>query len=206
MIILLKCFLLLSLAFTFNLNAQEQPIKVILDTDMDSDIDDAAALAALHYYANEGKAEILATISCSARPYSTQLIDIINTYYNRPDIPIAKPEQGAPDKQWIVKGEQVSKEFPHDITITNAPTSNRVYREVLSQQEDTSVVIISLGYLNNLSELLKTGPDEFSDLNGMELVRKKVKTYYCMAGRYPADTADRKSKAGNFRPDPEASV
>ena len=41
----------------------EKPLKVILDTDLDSDIDDAAALAALHHYANEGQVEILATIT-----------------------------------------------------------------------------------------------------------------------------------------------
>lgn len=185
---------------------EEKPLKVILDTDLDSDIDDAAALAALHHYANEGKVEILATIACSALPTTVELIDIINTYYNRPDIPVAKPEQGAPAKKWIVKGEQVSREFPHDVTITNAPTSNRVYRQILSQQEDNSVIIISLGYLNNLSELLQTRPDEYSDLSGKELVKKKVHTYYCMAGRYPADTADKESKAGNFRPDPAASI
>lgn len=184
----------------------EKPLKVILDTDLDSDIDDAAALAALHHYANEGQVEILATISCSALPASVELIDIINTYYNRPDIPVAKPEQGAPAKEWIVKGEQVSEEFPHDVNIYNAPTSNHVYRKILSQQGDNSVVIISLGYLNNLSKLLQTDPDEYSDLSGKELVRKKVRTYYCMAGRYPADSAKKDSKAGNFRPDPPASI
>ncbi len=185
---------------------EDKPLKVILDTDLDSDIDDAAALAALHHYANEGKVEILATIACSAMPYTVELIDIINTYYNRPDIPVAKPEQGAPAKEWIVKGFKVSQEFPHDVNISNAPTSNHLYRKILSQQEDKSVIIISLGYLNNLYELLQSGPDEFSGLNGKELVRKKVKTYYCMAGRYPADSAETKSKAGNFRPDPLASI
>lgn len=202
-----KIFLILVLIFAgIRIYGQQEPIKVILDTDLDSDIDDAAALAALHHFANEGKVEILATISSSALPGSVELIDIINSYYNRPDILVAKPEQGAPAKEWIVKHEQVSREFPYDVTIKTAPTSNRVYRKILSQQEDNSLIIISLGYLNNLSELLQTGPDEYSNLSGKELVQKKVHTYYCMAGRYPADTADKKSKAGNFRPDPAASI
>ena len=195
-------FIIFLIVSGINIYAQQEPMKVILDTDLDSDIDDAAALAALHHFANEGKVEILATISSSALPGSVELIDIINSYYNRPDIPVAKPEQGAPAKEWIVKHEQVSREFPYDVNITNAPTSNHVYRKILSQQEDNSVIIISLGYLNNLSELLQTGPDEYSDLGGKGLVHKKVRAYYCMAGRYPADTADKESKAGNFRPDP----
>ena len=199
-------FVIFLIVSGINIYAQQEPMKVILDTDLDSDIDDAAALAALHHFANEGKVEILATISSSALPGSVELIDIINSYYNRPDIPVAKPEQGAPAKEWIVKHEQVSREFPYDVSITNASTSNHVYRKILSQQEDNSVIIISLGYLNNLSELLQTGPDEYSDLGGKGLVHKKVRAYYCMAGRYPADTADKESKAGNFRPDPEASI
>lgn len=203
----MRIVFILILMFTgITTNSRQIPMKVILDTDLDSDIDDAAALAALHHYANEGKVEILATISCSALPTSVELIDIINTYYNRHDIPVAKPEQGAPAKEWIVKGEQIASEFPHNVTFENAPTSNKVYRNILSKQEDNSVVIISLGYLNNFYELLQTAPDEYSELTGKELVQKKVHTYFCMAGRYPADSAETKSKAGNFRPDPVASI
>jgi hypothetical protein len=204
---ILKVFLILLLIHAGStIYGQYEPIKVIVDTDLDSDIDDAAALAALHHFANEGKVEILATISSSALPGTVELINIINRYYNRPDIPVAKPEQGAPAKEWIVKHEQVASEFSHDITMNNAPTSNHVYRQILSQQENNSVVIISLGYLNNLSELLQSGPDQYSDLTGTELVQKKVRTYFCMGGRYPADVADTKSKVGNFRPDPVAAI
>ena len=199
-------FVIFLIIINFQLFAQGGPLKVILDTDMDSDIDDAAAMAAMHYFADQGEIEILATVSSSALPTSVELIDIINTYYNRPDIPVGKPEFGAPAKEWIVKGEQVASEFPHDVNFENAPTSNQIYRNILSQQEDKSVVIISLGYLNNIYELLKTGADEYSELSGIELVSKKVHTYYCMAGRYPADTDKKESKAGNFRPDPLASI
>jgi hypothetical protein len=192
--------------FNYQLFAQGEPVKVILDTDMDSDIDDAAAMAAMHYFADQGEIEILATVSSSALPTSVELIDIINTYYNRPDIPVGKPESGAPAKEWIVKGEQVASEFPHDVNFENAPTSNQIYRNILSQQEDNSVIIISLGYSNNLCELLKTDADKYSELSGIELVRKKVNTYYCMGGRYPADKAEKESKAGNFRPDPLSSI
>lgn len=199
-------FVIFLIIINFQLFAQGEPVKVILDTDMDSDIDDAAAMAAMHYFADQGEIEILATVSSSALPTSVELIDIINTYYNRPDIPVGKPEFGAPAKEWIVKGEQVASEFPHDVNFESVPTSNQIYRNILSQQEDSSVVIISLGYLNNMFELLKTSADEYSELNGVELLRKKVHTYYCMGGRYPADNAEKESEAGNFRPDPLASI
>jgi len=45
-----------------------QPVKIIFDTDMESDVDDVAALAMLHGLADKGEAEILATISSSLNP------------------------------------------------------------------------------------------------------------------------------------------
>src|SRR2546426_660484 len=39
-----------------------EPVKVIFDTDMDSDCDDVLALAILHVLADRGEAEILATV------------------------------------------------------------------------------------------------------------------------------------------------
>ena len=63
--------------------------KVIFDTDMGSDCDDVGALALLHQYANEGKADILACIYSSGKiPYGAGVIDAINHYYHRPGIPI----------------------------------------------------------------------------------------------------------------------
>ena len=50
-----------------------------------------------------------------------------------------------------------------------------VLRETLSEAEDNSVVIVSLGFLHNIAQLLKSPADEISSLTGVELVRKKVK-------------------------------
>lgn len=79
--------------------------KVIWDTDMDSDIDDAAALAILHHFADLGEVEILATISGSPIDYSVELVDVINTYYGRPDIPTGITQFGE-GNSWILQGSQ----------------------------------------------------------------------------------------------------
>ena len=49
-----------------------------------------------------------------------------------------------------------------------------VLRESLAQAEDDSVVIVSLGFLHNIAQLLRSSSDNISDLSGSELVRKKV--------------------------------
>ena len=46
-----------------NRAADAEPVKVIFDTDMYTDFDDAGALACLHALADAGECEILATIS-----------------------------------------------------------------------------------------------------------------------------------------------
>ncbi|MFC1713133.1 nucleoside hydrolase, partial [Candidatus Poribacteria bacterium] len=58
-------------------------------------------------------------------------------------------------------------------------------RKILSKQADRSVVVCAIGPLNNLSNLLKTDGDEYSPLNGLELVKAKVKRLAVMGGVFP---------------------
>ncbi len=190
----------------FSVMACSQPIKVILDTDMDSDIDDVAAIGLLHHFADLGEVEILATVSCSSDKKSIEVVDAINTYFNRPDIPVAVPNEDAPKHAWVLKSDVLSKEFPHDANADNSPSAVKTYRKILANQPDNTVVIISLGYLNNLKDLLLSEADEFSPLSGAELVAKKVSSYYCMGGSYPADEVPKEVKYGNFRPDPVSTA
>jgi len=39
--------------------------------------------------------------------------------------------------------------------------------------------------MTNIANLLQSKPDKYSDLNGVELVNKKVKRWVCMAGIFP---------------------
>ncbi len=194
-------FVALSL-FCFSLPAVARPTKIVFDTDMESDVDDVGALAMLHGFADRGDAEILATISSSLNPWSAPTIDVINTYYGRPDIPIGNVKTlGVYRNSRYAR--TISEKYPQDIGLgENAPDANRIYREVLSGQTDSSVVIVTVGYLTNLSRLLRTDADKDSPLSGKELVAKKVKHLVCMGGRYPLE--QNPGKWGNFKPDPEA--
>ena len=60
-----------------------------------------------------------------------------------------------------------------------------LYRRILSFQPDHSVTIITIGYLTNLKNLLNSGPDGISPLNGHDLVNRKVRQLVCMGGQYP---------------------
>ncbi len=69
--------------------ARGEPVRILFDTDMGSDCDDAGALAILHVYADRGLAEILGCIYSSGQvPYGAGVVQAINIYYGRPKIPI----------------------------------------------------------------------------------------------------------------------
>src|SRR5210317_961434 len=65
--------------------------KVILDTDIGSDCDDAGALAVLHKLADKDEVEILGVIYSSGKnKYGIGVCDAINTYYGRGDLPLGR--------------------------------------------------------------------------------------------------------------------
>ena len=67
----------------------------------------------------------------------------------------------------------------------NAWNAVELYREVLSEQFDSRVVIITTGFMTNLAALIISEPGDFSALNGLELVNQKVKRWVSMGGGFP---------------------
>jgi len=149
-------------------------IPVIYETDMCLDVDDVGALAVLHGLQNEGKVNILGVCFNEVHPSGAAAIDAINTWYGRGDIPVGvyKGRLSNPDRSRYL--EALTK-FPHDLNNERAASALDTYRQVLADQPDRSVTIISVGFLNNLYDLLK-------DPEGYALVEKKVKLLVAMGG------------------------
>jgi len=68
----------------------------------------------------------------------------------------------------------------------NAWNAVELYRKILSEQFDSSVVIITTGFMTNLAALIISESDDYSALNGLELVNQKVKRWVCMGGGFPS--------------------
>ena len=169
--------------------AAETP-NIIYDTDIGPDYDDVAALSILHYYANQGRANLLATVCDTATPYGASCLDALNTYYGRPDLPVGTMKSRDdifPDCRGINYNKAVTARYETDIPDGfHAPDAVEVYRQVLAAQPDHSVTIVVTGMLTNLYDLLRSEPDQYSDLNGQELVAQKVKLVSCMGGNFPS--------------------
>jgi inosine-uridine nucleoside N-ribohydrolase len=199
-------FLLLCLIATAAFPVVAEPVRIIFDTDMDTDCDDTAALAILHTLANQGEAKILATVASSHYAWSAPCIQAINTYYNRPELPIGVPKKpGASTNRGSRYAKQISTQFPTALTTnSDAPDAVEIYRRILAKQTDTRVVIVTVGYLTNLAYLLDSQSDQYSPLTGRELVQNTVASLVCMGGRYPSHLDP--GVFGNFKPDPAAAV
>lgn len=165
---------------------KDNPEIVIFDTDMGSDCDDAGALALLHHYADMGKVEILGCIYSSGRiPYGAAIVEAINIYYGRPDIPIGACHDttfGDPvDKMTAEKLARDTSAF-HNTFIHNHDIDEQtsVNRTLLAASENKSITYITVGHTKGLYDLLVSGPDSISELSGFELVRQKVKRWVAL--------------------------
>ncbi|MFA5816942.1 MAG: nucleoside hydrolase [Bacteroidales bacterium] len=165
----------------------DKRVKIIFDTDLGPDYDDVGALAFLHAMADSGKAEILATVSSNKHELVAPSIEVINTYFGRAGLAI-----GAPKREGVNLGssqhwaDSIVAKYPHTIKSTNeVADAVDVYRKTLINQPDKSVTIVTVGFLTNLNNLLKSQPDNISLLTGKELVIRKIKRLVSMAGRFP---------------------
>ncbi len=159
--------------------------RIILDTDISSDVDDAGAVAVLHALVEQGGNEILGMMVSSGDPWSGPCLDALNTSFGRPDIPIGEIKGQAVSH--VSKYTQyIAQHYPNDLLgRQDIPEAFKLYRKLLAEQPDDSVTVVSIGYLSNLSLLLKSGPDEFSPLDGVTLVKQKVAQFICMGGQFP---------------------
>ncbi|HSJ02574.1 MAG: family 16 glycoside hydrolase [Verrucomicrobium sp.] len=172
------------------------PVKIIFDTDMHTDCDDAGAMAVLHTLADQGECEILAVMCSTRDPWAGPTIDAINTYRGRPDLPIGTVKHGGVLRESKYT-QGVAERFPHTLkTTADAADAAQLYREVLEKQPDQSVVIATVGYLTNVANLLRE-PAAGGKLSGRDLVKQKVKQWVCMGGNFIGSPATDDVKLGN---------
>ena len=163
---------------------KHKPVNIIFDSDMGPDYDDVGAIAILHAMADNGECNILATISSNKNPLTVPALSVLNTYFKRPDIPIGVVKRNSISIPCSQKWDSlIIATYPHKIKANDqAYDAVKLYRKILAAQPDKSVSIVTVGFLTNMANLIQSKPDEFSPLNGKELISKKVKLLVSMAG------------------------
>ncbi|EDL60799.1 hypothetical protein PM8797T_26565 [Gimesia maris DSM 8797] len=192
MMSVLAVFLCLSFFQSDSLAAK--PVKLIFDTDMGNDIDDALALAVIHALQSRGECELLAVTSSKDNPWSILYCDVVNSFYGRSEIPLGRVSQGAThlDGSYTRKVVEMSEDgkpvFARRFqSAEDIPDAVSVLRSTLAAQPDHSVVLVVVGFSTNIARLLQSPGDQISPLTGRELVSRKVKLLSQMIGRFDRD-------------------
>ena len=183
-------------------NHPASPVKVIIDTDLDSDVDDVGAMAMLYNLHNASIIELVGIIVTSDDPYAPVCAAAMNTFYGVPDIPIGFLKNQPELKNHSRYTRQIAGEFPSAMgSWEEAEDAVGLYRRLLASSNDESVLVVTIGHLSSLQGLLQSEPDNHSTMNGIDLAHQKISRWICMGGQYP------QGKEANFyRPDPQSTV
>jgi len=200
---LIMLFCILSCKAQVENESEISAIKLIYDGDIGPDACDFSTISMLHEYHNKGFIELLAVIGATPDLYHASTFSIYNQIYGN-EIPIAgyNPESSDVDfdEGLIKKYDEAIKEhtnadenktiyekYGNGKTLRSNGVTGTVtlYRKLLSEAEDNSIVIYAAGQLFNFPPLLKSGSDQYSPLSGKELLKAKLRKVVIMGGRFP---------------------
>ncbi|KAI0191177.1 inosine/uridine-preferring nucleoside hydrolase [Xylaria flabelliformis] len=185
----------LSVAITYltSIAALATRKNLIIDSDLFSDVDDASALLLA---ATSPHVNLLAVNVNYPSTFSALAASAILAHYGL-QVPIGVRRPLTNDTffdSWDYElGEYTSKVAFH-FSGGSLPWGHAeeawdpvaLYRKVLAEAEDDSVTIASIGFFENLSGLLNSTADRYSDLSGRALVARKVSELVVMGGDYPS--------------------
>ena len=194
-IALLGCLCLLAGGCSQPAEAPE-PIPVIFDTDPGNDIDDVLALQMLLNYHKEGRIDLRGIGIGKMYPRAIEYVDAYCRHNGLNDIPLGYVYDGAnplPEAgdyvigtlDTLIGGKPILT--PARSIADDIPEGYKLYRRLLAEAADSSVVFIAVGPYTNVARLLESPGDEFSPLTGRELAARKVRLLSVMGGTYNDD-------------------
>ena len=171
---------------------KKEPMKMILDSDFGSSTDDLFALMMLHHYMDDGLVALKGVVVDREGEKNAAIVDVFNTYYGHPDIPIGLERNGVKNPRCFIpyngicdlKDAQGKPLFKRTQDTSHCPDGYKLYRKLLSQAEDKSIVVVAIGFVTSLAQLFESGADEYSPLAGTDLFGQKVKAVYIQSGRF----------------------
>ncbi len=160
--------------------------KILLGTDWWDDCDDAVALRLLTNYIKAGRIELSGIALNACMPDSVASIRGFLEADGITGIPLgidkdANDFGGRPTYQ-----HRLARELCPNGSNADAIDAVRLYRKILAEA-DAPIEIVEIGFLQVFAGLLMSEADDLSPLNGVDLVRAKVRKVWCMAGKWEED-------------------
>ena len=178
---------------------------ILLDTDMDTDCDDAGALAVAVALERRNVARLAGVLCSVPEPACAWYARAVLDHY-RHGVPVgilSLPEwESDPAHAAYRKGrarakangtlynETIGGEWRETHPDASFPDAVSLYREILAGLPDGGATVCAIGTLTALARLLDSPPDTISPLAGRELVAAKVNTLVTMAEGWFPEGAD----------------
>lgn len=173
--------------------------NIIFGTDWWTDCDDLAALRILTRAQKNGEIRLLGIGINAAMEYSVPSVDGFLNLDGLDGIPLGIDLEATDFEGTHLKYQKNLAPFSVRYKKNeDAEDAVRLYRRLLSES-DTPVHIIEVGFLQVFSSLLLSGPDEFSPLNGTDLVKKRVEKVWVMAGKWDEEGGQEHNFCNNVR-------
>jgi len=169
------------------------PLNIIYDDDCADDSDNLMGYAFLHRGANLGLWTIQAMTVVDGFNYSAAVVQAINNYYGRGNIPLGMNQASLVvtnhfQAQTVAAAWGTSAYTQASFGAAgNIPVT--ILRRALANNiaSGTKAVIVGNGYFTNLSALLNSAADSISPLTGSQLISQATTGLVVGAGRWPSN-------------------
>ena len=184
----------------FKITSKSYKKILFIDTDLGGDCDDAGALALANIIKNKGIIDIAGMTHSTSSIYGPAAINVINRYYNNETIQIGVTKRkDFNDKNVSIFLQDLANNYYNDCKdFDKVRDSVSLTREILASAMDGSITFVCIGQLNNVSDLLDSKGDKYSPLDGVELVKRKVKEFVIMGGLFRKNKDEKVYFNGNL--------
>lgn len=159
--------------------------KILIDTDLCCDCDDALALAIANICHNKGLIKLLGVTHCFNDDYCAHFAQKINAYY-RNDVPVGK------SNCCVFDFKETKKYFVNQLTDGDSVCAYPCSLDITLEQlyRNTDVTLVYIGQLNNLAQLIDLSGEQYKGEKIGDLLRTRVREIVIMAGDF-SDGSDR---------------
>ncbi|MCD6510056.1 MAG: nucleoside hydrolase [Thermoprotei archaeon] len=154
---------------------------VIYDNDLAGDFDGTVGLAVLLSLDRLGYIRLYGIGLADISYWGPTAVDNAVRYALKRDVPIGVRKDVTPDKRPNHAKASYDR-FGARITWQDCEDVVKLYRRLLADAPDKSIVLISAGPLTNIANLLRSRGDDVDQLSGIDLIERKVTKYIAMAG------------------------
>lgn len=173
--------------------------KFILGTDWWTDCDDAVALRLLCKAAKAGRIELYGIVINACMEDSVSSLDGFLSKENMRNVPIGidinATDFSGTNHSYQARLAKYATRYKCNL---DAEDGVRLYRRLLADAEEP-IEIIEIGFLQVVANLLNSKPDDISPLDGINLVKEKVKKFWVMAGKWDETIGNEHNFNNNHR-------